>query len=74
MRPPLHVEPDFRRWTRCGSTEPASCGQIEAVKKNQRVARLLADLRRAAERPLGTNALPAGFRVEVPITYRLERR
>ena len=31
-------------------------------------------LRRAAERPLGTNALPAGFRVEVPITYRLERR
>ena len=31
-------------------------------------------LRRAAERPLGANALPAGFRVEVPITYRLERR
>ncbi|MGD9612595.1 MAG: energy transducer TonB [Kiritimatiellia bacterium] len=31
-------------------------------------------LRRAAERPLGTNALPAGFQVEVPITYRLERR
>ena len=31
-------------------------------------------LRRAAERPLGTNALPDGFRVEVPITYRLERR
>ena len=34
----------------------------------------LAILRRAAERPLGTNALPAGFEVEVPITYKLERR
>ena len=31
-------------------------------------------LRRAAEKPLGTNALPEGFRVDVPITYRLDRR
>lgn len=31
-------------------------------------------LRRAAETPLGTNALPAGFRVDVPITYRIDRR
>ena len=31
-------------------------------------------LRRAAATPLGTNALASGFQVEVPITYRLERR
>ena len=31
-------------------------------------------LRRAAETPLGTNALPNGFQVDVPITYRIERR
>lgn len=31
-------------------------------------------LRRAAATPLGTNALPAGFQVDVPITYRFERR
>ncbi|MGD9782610.1 MAG: energy transducer TonB [Kiritimatiellia bacterium] len=31
-------------------------------------------LRRAAETPLGTNALPSGFQVDVPITYRIERR
>ena len=31
-------------------------------------------LRRAAETPLGTNTLPNGFQVDVPITYRLERR
>ncbi len=29
-------------------------------------------LRSAAERPLGTNALPASIEVDVPITYRLE--
>lgn len=31
-------------------------------------------LRRAAAKPLGTNALPEAFDVEVPITYRLGRR
>ncbi len=31
-------------------------------------------LRRAAATPLGTNALASGFQVDVPITYRLERR
>lgn len=31
-------------------------------------------LRRAAETPLGTNALPNGFQVDVPFTYRIERR
>ena len=31
-------------------------------------------LRRAAETPLGTNTLPNGFQVDVPITYRIERR
>ena len=31
-------------------------------------------LRRAAKTPLGTNALPNGFQVDVPITYRIERR
>lgn len=31
-------------------------------------------LRRAAETPLGTNTLPNGFRVDVPITYRIDRR
>ena len=31
-------------------------------------------LRRAAKKPLGTNMLPAGFEVDVPITYRIERR
>ena len=31
-------------------------------------------LRRAGATPLGTNALAHGFQVEVPITYRLERR
>lgn len=31
-------------------------------------------LRRAAAEPLGTNALLEGFRVDVPITYRLENR
>lgn len=31
-------------------------------------------LRRAAAEPLGTNALRAGFRVDVPITYRIDRR
>ena len=31
-------------------------------------------LRRAAETPLGTNALPNGFQVDVPITYRIDRR
>ena len=31
-------------------------------------------LRRAAEKPLGTNTLPEGFQVDVPITYRIERR
>jgi periplasmic protein TonB len=30
-------------------------------------------LRRVGAEPLGTNALGAGFRVEVPITYRIER-
>ena len=31
-------------------------------------------LRRAGATPLGTNALARGFHVDVPITYRLERR
>lgn len=31
-------------------------------------------LRRATERPLGTEALSRGFEVDVPITYRIERR
>ena len=31
-------------------------------------------LRRAAEKPLGTNTLSEGFQVDVPITYRIERR
>ncbi len=31
-------------------------------------------LRRAAEKPLGTNTLPGGFEVDVPITYRIDRR
>ncbi len=31
-------------------------------------------LRRAAVKPLGTNALGTGFRVDVPITYRVETR
>jgi periplasmic protein TonB len=31
-------------------------------------------LRRVGAQPLGTNTLGAGFRVEVPITYRIERR
>ena len=31
-------------------------------------------LRRAAATPLGTNVLARGFQVDVPITYRLERR
>ena len=31
-------------------------------------------LRRAAETPLGTNTLPNGFLVDVPITYRIDRR
>ena len=31
-------------------------------------------LRRAGEKPLGTNLLPAGFQVDVPITYRIDRR
>lgn len=31
-------------------------------------------LRRAAAEPLGTNALAEGFRVDVPITYRMEKR
>lgn len=33
----------------------------------------LAILRRAAARPLGTNRLPEGFEVDVPITYRIGR-
>ncbi len=33
----------------------------------------LAILRRAAAKPLGTNALSSGFQVEVPITYRVGR-
>lgn len=31
-------------------------------------------LRRAAAEPLGTNMLPGGFFVDVPITYRLDVR
>jgi len=34
----------------------------------------LSILRRAAAKPLGTNALSSGFQVEVPITYRVGRR
>ncbi|HAL93051.1 MAG TPA: hypothetical protein DCM68_08530 [Verrucomicrobia bacterium] len=30
-------------------------------------------LRRAASRPLGTNRMPEGFEVDVPITYRIDR-
>ncbi len=60
--------------------EISSAGEIGAVRILENTgSALLAEgargiLRRAAEKPLGTNALPAGFAVDVPITYRLERR
>lgn len=52
-------------------------GSAEVVKNTG--SALLAEgaraiLKRAAAKPLGTNALPHGFQVEVPITYRLEER
>ena len=58
----------------------SSAGEIGAVRILENTgSALLAEgargiFRRAAEKPLGTNALPEGFAVDVPITYRIERR
>ena len=60
--------------------EISSAGEIGAIRilENTGSAQLAEGargiLRRAAEKPLGTNSLPEGFQVDVPITYRIERR
>ena len=55
----------------------ANIGPVEILANNG--SALLAEgalaiLQRAAKKPLGTNTLPLGFRVDVPITYRLSPR
>lgn len=64
-------------WLRVAIGPDGTIGPAE-IRRNTGSALLgrgaLGILRRAAARPLGTNALPAGFQVDVPITYRLEPR
>ncbi len=64
-------------WVRVAIGPDGRLGSTE-IRRNTGSALLgrgaLGILRRAAAQPLGTNALPAGFQVDMPFTYRLEPR